>query len=71
MVFSEEKAESAAGVGQADGEDHETDQRDADGREPLDAAWRGRPFRPTLRPLPSPGAKTTDRESGTHLDLTG
>jgi hypothetical protein len=30
--INEQKAEQAAGVGQADGEDHETEDRDADGR---------------------------------------
>ena len=29
---ADEKAESAAGIGEADGEDHETAERDADGR---------------------------------------
>ena len=31
-VQSDQKAESAAGIGETDGEDHEADQRDADGR---------------------------------------
>ena len=33
-VFFAQKAETAAGVGQPDGEDHETGERDADGRCP-------------------------------------
>jgi hypothetical protein len=31
-VESDQKAESAAGVGETDGENHETEERDADGR---------------------------------------
>ncbi len=31
-VQNEKKAESAAGIGETDGEDHETSERDADGR---------------------------------------
>lgn len=34
---ADEKAESAAGIGEADGEDHEPAERDADGRRPWEA----------------------------------
>jgi len=38
-IATDQKAESAAGVGEADGEDHETAERDADGRR----LWEGPP----------------------------
>ena len=38
-VAADKKADSAAGVGEADGEDHETAERDADGRR----LWEGSP----------------------------
>ena len=33
-IESDQKADAAAGVGETDGEDHETGERDADGRRP-------------------------------------
>ena len=33
-LYHDRKAEAAAGVGEPDGEDHQTAQRDADGRRP-------------------------------------
>ncbi len=47
-VYHERKAEAAAGVGQPDGEDHETADRDADGRRP----WEDRPAPEAMPPLP-------------------
>ena len=44
------KAESAAGVGEADGQDHQSDDRDADGRVP----WRIRTWRKRPRPTRTP-----------------
>ena len=38
-IATDQKADSAAGVGEADGEDHETAERDADGRR----LWEGPP----------------------------
>ena len=66
--YYDEKAEAAAGIGQPDGEDHETDQRDADGRRP-----------PEDQPQPGPRdvaqtarlSKDPSRQSGNLLDLTG
>ncbi len=68
QVCFEARAEAAAGIGQPDGEDHETDERSADGRRP----WEE----------PPPGQKTgssqnarrsTDpsRQRGNLLDLDG
>ena len=39
---SDQKADSAAGIGETDGEDHETAERDADGRRP----WEPPPEEP-------------------------
>ena len=39
QVYHEQEAEAAAGVGEPDGEDHETAERDADGRRP----WEDQP----------------------------
>ena len=39
QVYHERKAEAAAGVGEPDGEDHETADRNADGRRP----WEEQP----------------------------
>ncbi len=66
-VYYGDKAEAAAGVGAPDGEDHQTDDRGADGRRP----WE--------MPLPSQERQPrTDRRSqdpsgqtGQLLDLTG
>ncbi len=69
-VVYEQKAEAAAGIGETDGEDHQTDERDADGRRP----WEFPPKKqnpgedPSKRPPQSRDATGT---SGNLLDLTG
>jgi hypothetical protein len=69
-VVYEKKAEAAAGVGETDGEDHQTDERDADGRRP----WE---FSPTKQKNPGeeaanqPQSRDVSGESGNLLDLTG
>ncbi len=40
---SEQRAELAGGIGQADGENHETTERDADGRRPWEFPGRNQP----------------------------
>jgi hypothetical protein len=69
-VYHEEKAESAAGVGEPDGEDHEADQRDGDGRRPLEEPPTEKPFaeRTSSKERQS---KDPSEESGNFLDLTG
>jgi hypothetical protein len=67
------KAETAAGIGQADGEDHQTDERDADGRR----LWE----RPAQKPGDPPAddsaaaerlqCKDPTGQSGNLLDLSG
>ena len=68
QVYHDEKAKAAAGVGQPDGEDHETDQRDADGRRPPEDQPHAeqRHATPTTRPSKDPSG-----QSGNLLDLTG
>jgi hypothetical protein len=70
-VVYEQKAEAAAGIGETDGEDHQTDERDADGRRP----WEFPPHKeknsaedPSKRP---PKSRDASGKSGNLLDLTG
>ncbi len=69
---NERKAENAAGIGETDGEDHETAERDADGRR----MWEepARPAKPASDDAPPAGvrqSKDASGETGTQLDLTG
>jgi hypothetical protein len=68
-VRNEVRAEQAAGIGQPDGDDHETAERDADGRQPWAAPETPAPVSadqsaPRL-------SKDASRQSGNLLDLTG
>lgn len=68
QVYHDEMAEAAAGVGEPDGEDHDTHDRGADGRRPWEEL-----------PEPEHGAaqpaarqsKDPSQQSGNLLDLTG
>jgi len=71
-IQSDQKAESAAGIGETDGEDHETADRDADGRRP----WEAPPGPETPPPADQdasapPRPQDPSGESGNLLDLTG
>ena len=77
QVRGESKAEAAAGIGETDGQDHETGERDADGRR----LWE-RPAAPNDAETPpddasSPAAAAPPRvkdpsgQSGSQLDLSG
>jgi hypothetical protein len=69
-VQSDQKAESAAGIGETDGADHEAAERDADGRLP----WQRRrlPEKIKTDPPPAPAAsKDSTGQSGNLLDLSG
>jgi len=72
-VESDRKAEAASGIGETDGEDHETAERDADGRR----LWEGGPEPPEENPEESADAADAPRsrdatgQSGNLLDLTG
>jgi hypothetical protein len=67
QVYYDGKAEAAAGVGQPDGEDHETDQRGADGRRP----WEEPPTSLADVLQNSPRSVDPSRQSGNLLDLDG
>jgi hypothetical protein len=69
---SDLKAEEAAGIGQTDGEDHETEDRDADGRR----LWEVSPKAPEATDEgpaedPPPHVRDPHGELGNSLDLTG
>jgi hypothetical protein len=71
-VFFEKKAEAAAGVGEADGEDHQSNERDADGRRP----WEFPPQKaedPNAKDADDkpPHSHDTTGECGNLLDLSG
>ncbi|MCS7304105.1 MAG: hypothetical protein NZ602_03220 [Thermoguttaceae bacterium] len=68
-IRTEQQAADAAGIGQTDGQEHQTDERDADGRLP----WQ-MPNRPLPNPPPpSPPCRPEDPNgaTGTQLDLLG
>ncbi len=72
QVFNERKAESAAGIGETDGQDHETAERDADGRRFWEAPPDGKknPIPENSEPSP-PQSRDTTGQAGNLLDLTG
>lgn len=68
QVEHDRKAEAAAGVGEPDGEDHQTGQRDGDGRRP----WQQQPVSGAeVEALAPPRSKDPSGQSGNLLDLTG
>jgi hypothetical protein len=68
QVYYGGKAEAAAGVGQPDGEDHETDDRGADGRRP----WEAPPASQAAdAPQDKPRSVDPFHQSGNLLDLDG
>ena len=68
----ERKAEAAAGIGETDGEDHQTAERDANGRRILERVARRRSPQPTGdEPADSRGSKDVTGQSGNQLDLSG
>jgi len=69
-VFSEKKAESAAGVGETDGEDHETADRDADGRRMWEAPPEGE-HSDSQSENNGPKSKDASGQAGNQLDLSG
>jgi len=73
-VEADQKAENAAGIGEADGEDHETAERDADGRRlwekppQAEAADENKGDSP---PSESRRSKDSSGQRGNLLDLSG
>ncbi len=75
-VQADQQADNAAGIGEADGEDHETAERDADGRR----LWEAPPQRQDAEteqleadcsPAEPPRSRDSTGQSGNLLDLTG
>ena len=68
-VQNELKAERAGGIGEADGEDHESAERDADGRRPWEVTRKAsQPGQPTAD---IPQSKDASGQSGNLVDLSG
>ena len=68
QVYYEQEAAAAAGVGEPDGENHETTERDADGHRLWEEPPEGQP-RPTAPATRQ--SKDASQQSGNLLDLTG
>jgi hypothetical protein len=72
QLHSDLKAEQAAGIGQTDGEEHETEDRDGDGRRPWELPPKKKEANSTevVAETPPP-AKDPSGERGNSHDLTG
>ncbi len=73
-IHTDAKAESAAGIGETDGEDHESAERDADGRRIWEDQRRGEPDAQDggdLEAPPTRQSRDATGTSGNQLDLTG
>jgi hypothetical protein len=70
-VIYEQKAEAAAGIGETDGEDHQTGERDADGRRLWELPPDKQKNPADVPPKSPPHSRDTSGESGNLLDLTG
>ena len=74
QVQNNQKAETASGIGEADGEDHEAADRDADGRRPWETADGGEEASESADETPATNqrqSKDVSGDSGGQLDLTG
>ncbi len=73
-VRTDQKAEDAAGIGETDGDDHETEDRDADGRRPWEASPASHEDETdpgTPDSSAGPRGKDPSKQSGNLLDLSG
>ena len=72
-VQTDQKAETAAGIGEADGEDHATGERDADGRRLWERGpdGEGQSGSPGADGSGQPQSKDPTGQSGSLLDLSG
>jgi len=70
-VQNDTRAESAAGIGQTDGEDHATSDRDADGRQFWRPAGRAKTRGEGEEKPTEKAAKDPSGECGNQLDLSG
>jgi len=73
QVFNALKAESAAGIGETDGQDHDTNERDADGRRLWEAPAAGKTSATANSLDQSPPTQSRDAsgQAGNLLDLSG
>jgi hypothetical protein len=73
LVFSETRADSAAGIGETDGQDHETADRDADGRRIWEKASKAKQGDPATDDAAEIAQRSKDLsgQSGGQLDLSG
>ncbi len=67
QVYHDRKAEAADGVGEPDGENHQTAERDGDGRR----AWEDMPEPEAQNESGDRKSKDPSQQSGNLLDLTG
>jgi hypothetical protein len=73
-VKNDRLAESAAGIGQTDGDEHAANERDADGRRPWEIGADGRKSETAdsaTDPPPTRQSKDITGTTGGQLDLTG
>jgi len=70
-VSNDLRAETAAGIGAADGEDHEAAERDANGRQLWEIPAVDKPPTPEDNAPPARQSKDATGQHGTLLDLTG
>jgi hypothetical protein len=69
-ITNERKAEAAAGIGEADGENHQTGERDADGRRPWEfPAAKQNPAEDASKNPPL--SRDPSGDSGNAIDLSG
>jgi hypothetical protein len=70
---SDLQAEKAGGIGETDGDEHDTNERDADGRRPWEIGPRGEKTEPGEQTEPPPVRQSKDATgtTGGQLDLTG
>ena len=70
-IQTDQKTETAAGIGETDGEDHEAADRDADGRRPWEMPAESQQTEDGAVPPSAPVPKDPTGQSGGLLDLTG
>jgi hypothetical protein len=70
---SDLQAEKAAGIGETDGDEHDTNERDADGRRPWEIGARSKKDDAAQNAEAPPPRQSKDAtgETGGQLDLTG
>jgi hypothetical protein len=71
QVNNLQKAESAAGVGETDGQNHESEERDADGRRLWEASPEAKKNADRAAKEEPPQSRDATGQSGNYLDLSG